>query len=99
MFLLFGTVYRVSWLRAKARFDRWDEELLWVRNEMLWTLLWYKHAREAWENRAARADEEGKMGHAAYAWKQAELWKEFGVVGMDQFKGLMMEGSVEKLSS
>ncbi len=31
-------VYRVSWLRAKARFSRWSEELQLVESEMKWTV-------------------------------------------------------------
>ena len=41
------TVYRVNWLRAKARFDRWDEEDEIVRSEMRWTLLYFEHHTKA----------------------------------------------------
>ena len=36
-------VYRVSWLKAKARYDRWNEEFQMVQAEMFWTTLWFKH--------------------------------------------------------
>ncbi|KAG6326274.1 hypothetical protein ID866_12815, partial [Astraeus odoratus] len=34
---------RITWLKAKARRDRWKEELLLVRYEMLWTTLWFEY--------------------------------------------------------
>ena len=37
------SVYRVNWLRAKAHYDRWEEELTMVVHEMEWTTLWFKH--------------------------------------------------------
>jgi len=33
-------VYRVNWLRAKARMDRWQEEVTLVQNETRWMHLW-----------------------------------------------------------
>jgi hypothetical protein len=33
------TVYRVNWLRAKARYDWWSEEHILIPNEMNWTRL------------------------------------------------------------
>ncbi|KAI6010227.1 hypothetical protein EDC04DRAFT_2522884, partial [Pisolithus marmoratus] len=33
--------YRINWLKARARRDRWKEEVSLVRHEMLWTGLWF----------------------------------------------------------
>jgi hypothetical protein len=49
-----GTVYRVNWLRAKAakaRFDRWSEELMIVGHEMTWTVAWFEHQKGEWLKR------------------------------------------------
>ncbi|KAG1797545.1 uncharacterized protein BJ212DRAFT_1289685 [Suillus subaureus] len=31
-------VYWVNWLKAKAQYDRWSEELKLVQHEMYWTV-------------------------------------------------------------
>lgn len=54
--------------------DRWKEELLLVRHEMLWTYLWFEYQMNLWERRVGESVEAGKK---AYAYKQVELWKNF----------------------
>jgi hypothetical protein len=70
-------VYRVNWLRAKARFNRWEEETKMVKNEMTWTTLWFENQRKRWQDRAEKCEEKQQRGHACYAWKQVEMWKAF----------------------
>jgi hypothetical protein len=70
-------VYRVNWLRAKARFNRWEEESEMVKNEMTWTVLWFENQRKRWQDRAEKSMERQQSGHACYAWKQVEMWKVF----------------------
>jgi hypothetical protein len=67
----------VNWLRSKARYDRWKEELLIVQHEMKWTILWFKHQMEEWKGRLKRSMEEKKLGHIAYAEKQVAMWEMF----------------------
>ncbi|KAG1906569.1 uncharacterized protein F5891DRAFT_901580, partial [Suillus fuscotomentosus] len=57
-----------NWLKAKARYDRWSEELKLVQHEMCWTVWWFQKQESEWR---ARADESIKNGHRAYAEKQA----------------------------
>jgi hypothetical protein len=83
-------VYRVNWLRAKARYDRWNEELSIVQHEMKWTILWFKHQMEEWKNRLKRSAEERKPGHIAYAEKQVAMWKMFMREGEQGFRGMML---------
>ena len=83
------TVYRVNWLRAKARFDHWDEEDQIVRSEMRWTLLYFEHHTKAWEGRAEKSEALGESGHRAYALKQAAMWAQFGKDGEKRFNGCM----------
>ena len=84
-------VYRVNWLRAKARHDRWKEELLIVRYEMKWTILWFKHQMKEWKDRLRRSVEEKKLGHIAYAEKQVAMWKMFMREGERGFRGMMVD--------
>ncbi|KAG1828201.1 hypothetical protein EV424DRAFT_1344918 [Suillus variegatus] len=76
--------YRVNWLKAKARYDRWSEELKLVQHEMCWTVWWFQKQESEWR---ARADESIKNGHRAYAEKQASMWAEFAAEGMKSFQG------------
>jgi hypothetical protein len=84
-------VYRVNWLRSKARHDRWNEELLIVRHEMKWTILWFKHQMKEWKGRLKRSVEGNKLGHIAYAEKQVAMWKMFIREGERGFKGMVMD--------
>lgn len=77
-------VYRVNWLKAKARYDRWSEELKLVQHEMHWTVRWFQNQELMWRRRSG---ESIKNGHKAYAEKQAFMWAEFAAEGMKGFQG------------
>lgn len=82
------TVYRVNFLRAKARYDRWEEELKIVRHEMGWCVLYFKHHQKLWWARAEKT--ESKAGHHAYALKQIRMWEEFEKEALSLFRGKML---------
>ena len=87
--LLFALVYRVNFLRAKARYDRWEEELKIVRHEMKWCVLYFQHHRDVWK---VRTEESGtKEGHKAYAYKQMVMWEKFMQEGQHRFGGKMAQ--------
>jgi predicted dithiol-disulfide oxidoreductase (DUF899 family) len=65
----------VNWLRAKARYQRWVEELIIVENEMKWTLEWFTNQEENWKRRVEWAKDEKLEGHMCYAEKQINLWQ------------------------
>jgi len=67
-------VHRVGWLKARARYERWKEELQIVKQEMVWTILWFKHYEQEWERRYKTYH---KPGLKAYAAKQKNVWKRF----------------------
>lgn len=66
-------VYRVNWLRVKARLDRCKEEVVLVRSEMDWTKRYYEHTKEKWLQRA-RDCNSNKRSLVFYALKQAYNW-------------------------
>jgi hypothetical protein len=69
------SVYRVSWLRAKARFDRWSEELNLIGYEMRWTVNWFRWKEKQWRSRLRdMEDEERPPGLDCYCHKQMQLW-------------------------
>ena len=64
-------VYRVNWLRAKARRDRWVEEKDLLESELLWTKLYFEHQQQVWLDRASGACD---RGFVCYAYRQARDW-------------------------
>ena len=67
-------VHRVNWLKERARYERWKEELKIVKHEMVWTTLWFKHQEQEWERRYKTYP---KPGLKAYAAKQKDVWERF----------------------
>ena len=76
-------VYRVNWLRAKARKDRWEEEMELVVSEMNWTVECFKYHEKRWERRAEGTQ---GLGQKAYAWKQKAMWENWGKSAEERFK-------------
>ena len=73
--LMHFPVYRVSWLRAKARLARWLEELQLVKYEMEWTVNWFHNKAKQWHNRLKDwVKEERAPGLDCYRHKQIVLW-------------------------
>lgn len=86
-----ATVYRVNWLRAKARFDRWSEELIIVGHEMRWTVAWFEHQRGEWLKRTRKREVESNPGKKAYAEKQIAMWEMFVEEAKRGFAGKMID--------
>ena len=85
--LIIHAVYQVNFLRAKARYDRWDEELKIVQHKMQWCVLYFEHKMQEWGERAWVAIGEGLR---AYAHKQVALWDAFAIDGKHHFNGKMV---------
>ncbi|KDQ25213.1 hypothetical protein PLEOSDRAFT_1106154 [Pleurotus ostreatus PC15] len=66
--------YRINYLRAKARRDRWEEELILLKKEISWALEWFQYQSDKWSK---MADTEASCGLIAYCHKMAFVWKEF----------------------
>ncbi|EAU81827.2 hypothetical protein CC1G_12943 [Coprinopsis cinerea okayama7 len=65
-------LYRVNWLRARSRFDRWREEYKLLRSEMDWILNFFSYKEAECKSWALR--KEDSPGHVAYALRQADMW-------------------------
>jgi hypothetical protein len=74
-------------LRAKARHQRWVEEITILKNEMIWTQLWFKHQVETWEGRRNAARLSMSEGHEIYAAKQVWVWRNFLKDATQAFQG------------
>src|ERR1700749_1526518 len=76
---LIQVVYRVSWLRARARYFRWKEEVRLVRLEMEWTVNWFRSRETSWRERLHNLeDQEREAGLICYCYQQMALWRKFG---------------------
>ena len=73
-------VYRVNWLRAKARKERWEEEVELVTSEMGWTVNCFEYHMRIWKERAEVAKGAGQM---AYAWKRKSTWEKWAELAKD----------------
>ncbi|KAF7310141.1 CxC2 domain-containing protein [Mycena indigotica] len=74
---------RVDWSKAKARRERWREEIGLLREEMKRVLRSLRWEQEQWQRRASGRDDEEltvelKSGLQAYALRQSELHKRIG---------------------
>jgi len=69
-------------LKARARYERWKEELQIVKHEMFWTTLWFKHHEQEWERRYKTYPNPGLK---AYAAKQKNVWKRFREKAEEKF--------------
>jgi hypothetical protein len=84
------SVYRVSWLRAKARFERWSEELHLVGYKMQWTVNWFRWMEGQWRSRLSDLeDEERPPGLDCYCHKQMVLWSSLADQAQTKFTVLL----------
>lgn len=76
--LLMNLVYRVHWLKARARRDRCQEEVAIVRREMDSVCRAFHHWENEWQERArtsAVVDPDAlHAGQAAYACRLSHMW-------------------------
>ncbi|EFI26753.1 hypothetical protein CC1G_15677 [Coprinopsis cinerea okayama7 len=77
-------LYRVNWIRAKARLDRWKEENTLIRCEMGWMLNFFDRKEKiclGWADMSGN-----RPGHRAYAYRQAEMWRLLACEARRSFK-------------
>ncbi|KAG1908654.1 uncharacterized protein F5891DRAFT_937647, partial [Suillus fuscotomentosus] len=67
-------VYRVHWLRAKALWDRWREEMLLVKLEMDWTCKFFLWKTTQWGEHMQESLEKHLPGHGCYAGRQSQMY-------------------------
>jgi len=85
--LLIYLVYRVNWMRARAKFLRWQEESILVPSEMTWTKLFFENRARGWATRALISWERGQK---AYAYKQEAMWKELALQAHNAFSSCLI---------
>jgi hypothetical protein len=71
-------VKRVHWLRARAQKMRWQEELVFVRHEMEWTVRYFLKKSTDWTDLVTEAHVRGRIlspGSIAYAKRKAVAFR------------------------
>lgn len=69
-------VYRLHWLRTRARMHRWREELLLTKYEMQWTVRFFMHMARLWQTR--RDLPSSTPNKRAYAEERISMWNDMG---------------------
>ncbi|KAK7696323.1 hypothetical protein QCA50_000977 [Cerrena zonata] len=77
-------LYRVNWLRAKCRRDRWAEEKILLRSELSWTHNYFRNRAETWKLRAS----DTRPGHASHALRQANTWYKFATYAKNALQSI-----------
>ena len=80
-------VYRVNWLRAKARYDRCSEMTTILLQEMQCTTAWFAFQAEQWRERGAASPPEVR----SYAARQTWLWDSFRLDAETRFRDAVPE--------
>ncbi len=79
-------VYHVHWFRAKARYDRWNEEFTLVPFEMKWTIAYFQKQAEIWVARKEQCTEPGPL---CYAIQQSSMWTDFATQALGVFEKVL----------
>jgi hypothetical protein len=87
---------RLHWLRARAQYNRWAEEVLLTQHEMEWTTRYFMHMANKWKLISALHPD--RKGHAAFAAQQIGTWEELGRVA-DETYGKVYPGYTRIWSS
>ncbi|KAI0047219.1 hypothetical protein FA95DRAFT_1465725, partial [Auriscalpium vulgare] len=94
----FGEAMRVEWVKARARARRWEEEVVYVQEEMRRVLQTLESDARLWlSRRALREDvgEELRSGLTAYAAKQAairlDLAKSFAIMWIPTLRAFNLD--------
>ncbi|KDN41570.1 hypothetical protein RSAG8_07371, partial [Rhizoctonia solani AG-8 WAC10335] len=66
-----GGSVRVQWFRARARFERWQEEVYWLQHEAASMVLDFQQRSHTW---AEHSKASSNAGWRCYSSRQADLW-------------------------
>ena len=67
-------VYRMHWLRVKARKDRWNEETILLESETGWVCAFFTSKADEWNVVKKEAMEKGDCGLDCYAAQQNDMY-------------------------
>ena len=82
-------VYRVHWLAARERCQRWEEELAITTHEMEWTTRFFLAKAKQWmllRNQALASGKLHESGQVCYAEKQQAMWCDFAAHAQNRYQ-------------
>jgi hypothetical protein len=71
LLLMLLLVYRINWLRARSKRNRWHEESILVPMEMQWTVQFFFTKAKEWDTLASINP---RIGPKSYAFRQSAMW-------------------------
>jgi len=80
-----STVRHVHWLRACAQKLRWEKKVILVGYEMQWTVRYFQHKMQMWDEHRRISISAKKFGAAAYAACQSATWDKMAKVADHTF--------------
>ena len=87
------SVYRVNYLKAKARRNRWEEERMILKKEQVWTVSFFERQVHIWEARGESATQVGgwnSEGLTAYSKKQMKMWLRLKLHAEEEFSKIAL---------
>jgi hypothetical protein len=95
-FKIWQIVYRIHWLKAKARRDRWAEEQTLLTSEMDWAIAFFRTQARRWQDRQNGVNTTSEQndgtsihplsrGQICYTYRQEAIWLKFAEVATDKF--------------
>lgn len=78
----------MHWLRAKALYDRANEEATIIAHEMDWTVRYFGFHEQRWADRAGNPHQISP-GHRSYAFYQAAMYHQFREQAADSFSKIL----------
>lgn len=83
-------VYRVHWLAARERCQRWEEELAITTHKMEWTTRYFLAKAKQWTLLRDRVTAGGNMDHRSgqvcYAERQRSMWCDFAAHAQSRYQ-------------
>ncbi|KAG9098113.1 hypothetical protein FS749_004659 [Ceratobasidium sp. UAMH 11750] len=84
---------KVEWFRGKARYERWEEEVMILRREMASVVLSFNHEAENWIQRQATVEATFAPGYRAFCTQQATMWQSLRDDSIRQFRDALQESA------
>ncbi|EFI27025.1 hypothetical protein CC1G_15158 [Coprinopsis cinerea okayama7 len=84
--LYLDELYRVNWMRTREKYLREEEEYQFLLQETQWVPRFFDSKALEWETRCAQVS---LPGHIAYAYRQAELWRNLAQFAREGFNKVL----------
>ncbi|KAG9075734.1 hypothetical protein FS749_012572 [Ceratobasidium sp. UAMH 11750] len=77
---------RVEWFRGRARYQRWEEEVLILRREMASVLFSFHAEEEKWAQRQRTVEASFDRGYQSFCCQEIGMWRDLREDATDKFR-------------